>query len=151
MTSLLIENATGIFSGRPGAAMRTSGSIRIRDGVIVDIGALQAEPNERRLDARGCVVYPGLISTHHHLFQSVLKGVRSGINLPLAGWLRSRLGKSVGLEHEPSNKLVGVELDGDPAPFPPGDPPLPADLLSDELDKLSRDPIYEAAVLAAVT
>jgi len=69
----------------------------------------------------------------------------------LAGWLRSRLGKSVGLEHEPSNKLVGVELDGDPAPFPPGDPPLPADLLSDELDKLSRDPIYEAAVLAAVT
>ena len=69
--------------------MRTSGSIRIRDGVIVDISALQAEPNERRLDARGCVVYPGLISTHHHLFQSVLKGVRSGINLPLAGWLRS--------------------------------------------------------------
>ena len=72
-----------------------------------------------------------------------------------AGWdapsCCSRLGKSIGLEHEPSNKLVGVELDGDPAPFPPGDPPLPADLLSDELDKLSRDPIYEAAVLAAVT
>jgi cytosine/adenosine deaminase-related metal-dependent hydrolase len=89
MTALLIENATGIFTGGPGPAMRTSGSIRIRDGVIVGIGALQAEPNERRLDASGCVVYPGLISTHHHLFQSVLKGVRSGINLPLAGWLRS--------------------------------------------------------------
>ena len=89
MTALLIENATGIFTGGPGPAMRTSGSIRIRDGVIVAIGALQAEPNERRLDASGCVVYPGLISTHHHLFQSVLKGVRSGINLPLAGWLRS--------------------------------------------------------------
>jgi hypothetical protein len=69
----------------------------------------------------------------------------------LAGWLRSRLEKSIGLEHEPSDKLVGVELDGKPAPFPPGDPPLPADLLSDELDKLSRDPVYEAAVLAAVT
>jgi cytosine/adenosine deaminase-related metal-dependent hydrolase len=89
MTALLIENATGIFTGGPGLAMRTSGSIRIRDGVIVAIGALQAEPNERSLDASGCVVYPGLISTHHHLFQSVLKGVRSGINLPLAGWLRS--------------------------------------------------------------
>src|SRR5260370_37975579 len=87
--AMLIENATGIFSGRPGAAMRTSGSIRIRDGVIVEIGALHAEPNERRLDARGCVVYPGLISTHHHLFQSVMKGVQGGINLPLAGWLRS--------------------------------------------------------------
>ena len=60
-------------------------------------------------------------------------------------------GLSPELEHEPSDKLVGVELDGEPAPFPPGDPPLPADLLSDELDKLSRDPVYEAAVLAAVT
>nr|WP_249780122.1 amidohydrolase family protein [Bradyrhizobium sp. dw_411] len=69
--------------------MRTSGSIRVRDGVIVEIGALQAQPDERRLDASGCVIYPGLISTHHHLFQSVLKGVKSGINLPLAGWLRS--------------------------------------------------------------
>jgi glucose-6-phosphate dehydrogenase assembly protein OpcA len=69
----------------------------------------------------------------------------------LAGWLRSRLGRPVGLEHEPSTKLVGVELDGRPAPFPPGDPPSPADLLSDELDKLSRDPVYEAAALAAVT
>jgi hypothetical protein len=68
----------------------------------------------------------------------------------LAGWLRSRLGKPIALEHEPSDKLVGVELDGKPAPFPPGDPPSPADQLSDELDKLSRDPVYEAAVLAAV-
>jgi hypothetical protein len=69
----------------------------------------------------------------------------------LAGWLRSRLDRSIELEHEPSDRLVGVELDGEPAPFPPGDPPLPADLLSDELDTLSRDPVYEAAVRAAVT
>ena len=89
MTGLLIENATGIFTGLPGAAMRTSGSIRVRDGVIVAMGELPPEPDERRLDARDCVIYPGLISTHHHLFQSVLKGVRSGINLPLAGWLRA--------------------------------------------------------------
>jgi glucose-6-phosphate dehydrogenase assembly protein OpcA len=69
----------------------------------------------------------------------------------LAGWLRSRLDRPIALEHEPSKKLVGVELDGQPAAFPPGDPPDPADLLSDELDKLSRDPVYEAAALAAVT
>jgi glucose-6-phosphate dehydrogenase assembly protein OpcA len=77
-------------------------------------------------------------------------GTEAQANL-LAGWLRSRLRRSIGLEHELSDKLVGVELDGEPAPFPPGDPPLPADLLSDELDKLIRDPVYEAAVLAAVT
>jgi glucose-6-phosphate dehydrogenase assembly protein OpcA len=67
----------------------------------------------------------------------------------LAGWLRSRLDRMVELEHEPSDRLVGVEIDGEPAPFPPGDPPLPADLLSDELDRLARDPVYEAAVRAA--
>ena len=89
MTSLLIENATGIFTGLQGAAMRSSGAIRVRDGVIAAIGNLKAEPGEPTLDATGCVIYPGLISTHHHLFQSVMKGVRSGINLPLAGWLRS--------------------------------------------------------------
>jgi 8-oxoguanine deaminase len=89
MTALLIENATGIFTGQSGAAMRTAGSIRVRDGVITAIGALRAEPGETTLDARGCVIYPGLISTHHHLFQSVMKGVKAGLDQPLAGWLRS--------------------------------------------------------------
>jgi cytosine/adenosine deaminase-related metal-dependent hydrolase len=89
MTAMLIENAAGIFTGLPGVQMRTSGAIRIRDGVIAEIGALQPQPDEQRLDARGCVIYPGLISTHHHMFQSVMKGVTAGINLPLAGWLRA--------------------------------------------------------------
>jgi cytosine/adenosine deaminase-related metal-dependent hydrolase len=87
MTAMLIDNAAGIFTGLPGPAMRMSGQIRIRDGIITEIGTLERTPDELRLDARGGVVYPGLISTHHHLFQSVLKGVRSGIDLPLAGWL----------------------------------------------------------------
>ncbi len=68
----------------------------------------------------------------------------------LAGWLRSRLNRELELEHEPSDRLVGVEVDGEPAPFPPGDPPDPADLLSDELDRFSRDRIYEDAARAAV-
>lgn len=89
MTATFIDNAAGIFTGLPGAAMRTAGQIRIRNGVIVEIGMLEPEPGEQRLDAGGGVVYPGLVSTHHHLFQSVLKGVRSGIDLPFAGWLRA--------------------------------------------------------------
>lgn len=89
MTAMLIENAAGIFTGLPGPAMRTTGAIRVRDGVIAEIGALTPQPDEQRLDVRGCVVYPGLISTHHHMFQSVMKGVTAGINLPLAGWLRA--------------------------------------------------------------
>jgi hypothetical protein len=67
----------------------------------------------------------------------------------LAGWLRSRLRREIELEHDPSDRLVGVEIDGEPAPFPPGDPPPPAELLSDELDRFSRDRIYEEAARAA--
>jgi glucose-6-phosphate dehydrogenase assembly protein OpcA len=68
----------------------------------------------------------------------------------LAGWLRSRLQHHVELEHEPSDRLVGVDLDGEPAPFPPGDPPSGADVLSEELDQYGRDRIYEEAVRAAI-
>jgi cytosine/adenosine deaminase-related metal-dependent hydrolase len=89
MTSLLICNADGIFTGLPGDAMRATGAIRVRDAHIDAIGNLAPEPGEQVIDAAGCVVYPGLISTHHHLFQSVLKGVRAGIDQPLMAWLRS--------------------------------------------------------------
>jgi glucose-6-phosphate dehydrogenase assembly protein OpcA len=67
----------------------------------------------------------------------------------LAGWLRSRLERrEIELEHEPDDRLLGVEVDGEPAPFPPGDPPHPSELLSEELDRFGRDRIYEDAVRA---
>jgi glucose-6-phosphate dehydrogenase assembly protein OpcA len=69
----------------------------------------------------------------------------------LAGWLRSRLRHPVELEHDPADRLEGVELDGKPAPFPSGDPPSGADVLSEELDTFDRDRIYEDAVRAALT
>jgi glucose-6-phosphate dehydrogenase assembly protein OpcA len=66
----------------------------------------------------------------------------------LVGWLRSRLEREIDLEHDSADRLTGVEIDGEPAPFPPGDPPAPADLLSDELERFTRDRIYEDAVKA---
>ncbi|HEY2543403.1 MAG TPA: OpcA/G6PD domain-containing protein, partial [Gaiellaceae bacterium] len=71
--------------------------------------------------------------------------------LLIAGWLRSRLDRpDIALEHVETNRLEGIDLDGKPAPFPPGDPPIPSDVLSDELDTFTRDPVYEAAVLASL-
>jgi glucose-6-phosphate dehydrogenase assembly protein OpcA len=67
----------------------------------------------------------------------------------LAGWLRSRLARPVQLEHEPADHLLAVEIDGKPTRFPPGDPPPPSDLLSEELDRFERDRIYEEAVRSA--
>ena len=67
----------------------------------------------------------------------------------LASWLRSRLKRPVELEHVPSDRLVGVDIDGEPAPFPPGVPPSGSDLLSEQLDTFVRDRVYEDAVRAA--
>ena len=69
----------------------------------------------------------------------------------LAGWLRSRLRKEVGLEIDEQKRLEGIDLDDKPAPFPPGAPPNSSDVLSSQLDRFTRDRIYEEAVAAAVT
>jgi hypothetical protein len=66
----------------------------------------------------------------------------------LAGWLRSRLHHDLEVEVDEHERLEGIDLDGQPAPFPPGRPPGASDVLSSQLDRHSRDPVYEAAVRA---
>ena len=69
----------------------------------------------------------------------------------LGGWLRSRLGRDdIDVELAETDRLEGIDLDGKPAPFPPGDPPSPSEVLSEELDRFTRDRIYEDAVRAIV-
>ena len=89
MNDLLIRGADHLWTGLRGAAMRATGGkdLRVRGGVITAIGTLAPEPGERVLDAAGCVIYPGWVNTHHHLFQSLLKGIPAGINLGLVPWL----------------------------------------------------------------
>jgi 8-oxoguanine deaminase len=89
MTDLLIRGASHLLTGLRGDAMRAASGtdVRVRGGLIAAIGRLQPEPGERVIDASGCVIYPGWVNTHHHLFQSLLKGIPAGINLALVPWL----------------------------------------------------------------
>ena len=86
---MLIRNALAILTGLPGAQARHAGpDLRIgADGRIAAIGKLQPEPGEETLDASGSVVYPAWVNTHHHLFQSVMKGDPQGIDATLTPWL----------------------------------------------------------------
>ena len=79
-----------------------------------------------------------------------VRGTRAQACL-IGGWLTSRLGHRVSVEVDEQPRIEGIDVDGKPAPFPPGDPPNPSDVLSAELDRYGRDPIYEAAVLAAAS
>jgi hypothetical protein len=69
--------------------------------------------------------------------------------LLLAGWLRSRLHRPVSLEHRDADEIASVAVDGEPVEAPTAPPPRPGELLSRELDRFGRDPVYEAAVRAA--
>ncbi|QOL81277.1 amidohydrolase family protein [Pseudooceanicola spongiae] len=85
--SLLISNIRDCLTGTLGEDERFCGAIRVRDGLIAEMGDLAPLPGEEVLDAAGCAVVPGLVNTHHHLFQSVLKAVPKGMNLALDPWL----------------------------------------------------------------
>ena len=69
--------------------------------------------------------------------------------LLLAGWLRSRLRRTVKLTHRAAAELERVAVDGEPVQPPSGLDRTASDLLSAELDVFGRDPVYEAAVSAA--
>jgi 8-oxoguanine deaminase len=88
---MLIRGAHAVMTGLAGADARLDAAhgldIRIEGEVIKAIGRLPALPDEQILEAQDCVIYPGWVNTHHHLFQSLVKGVPIGINSPLTQWL----------------------------------------------------------------
>ena len=88
MSDVLVRNATAILTGLRGSAARARGAdLRVRGGKVAAIGSLPPEPGERQIDATGCVVYPSWVNTHHHLFQSLMKGDPAGLNETLTPWL----------------------------------------------------------------
>lgn len=85
---MLIRNLTAIMTGLQGPAARHAGpDIRVKGTRIEAIGALEPMQGEPVLDGTDCVAYPAWVNTHHHLFQSVLKGDPLGINATLGPWL----------------------------------------------------------------
>ncbi|RZW11137.1 MAG: 8-oxoguanine deaminase [Rhodobacteraceae bacterium] len=63
--------------------------ILLADGVIRDIGPSIEAPDAEVVDARGMLVTPGLVNTHHHLYQTLTRAVPGGQDALLFGWLRT--------------------------------------------------------------
>jgi len=65
-----------------------SGSILVEDGVVRKVGAIDPEDrtHAETIDAQGRLVMPGLVQTHVHLCQTLMRGVAE--DLPLLRWLR---------------------------------------------------------------
>ena len=67
----------------------TNGWLAIDAGLITAIGVGPAPHGVETIDASGCLVTPGLINTHHHLYQNLTRAWPPMTDAPLFGWLQS--------------------------------------------------------------
>ena len=63
----------------------------LKGGVILAVGPSSELPStaDEVVDATGCVVTPGLVNTHHHLYQNLTRVVPAGVDASLFGWLQA--------------------------------------------------------------
>jgi len=94
MRTLLIQNARCIATfdeSRPLAEQQLrDASLLIQGNTITAIGPAAALPQtaDEVINARGHLVTPGLINTHHHMYQSLTRAIPLVQNAELFGWLR---------------------------------------------------------------
>lgn len=88
MTSLLLRGAAHVLTMDDGRRELKGADILMSDGVIVEIGN-NLVSDARVVDVDGCLVTPGLVNTHHHLFQSLTRAVPGGQDALLFGWLQT--------------------------------------------------------------
>jgi 8-oxoguanine deaminase len=98
MASLLIRNAAVLVTMDRDRREIPDGSVLLEDNAIAAAGTdaeiefwLAANSSMRPgrvIDAAGCVVMPGLVNCHHHLFQTLTRAVGTGAGRGLFDWLK---------------------------------------------------------------
>lgn len=89
MSEILIRNADVLVTMDATRSEPSGADVLVRDGVIAAIGPGLAAPGAEVIEARGCVVTPGLVNTHHHLYQTLTRAVPGGQDALLFGWLKT--------------------------------------------------------------
>jgi len=73
-------------------AQGAEGGVVVDDGVIVELvpsGGAPCAPVDATFDASRHVVLPGLVNTHHHMFQTMTRAHPQAINKELFPWLQA--------------------------------------------------------------
>ncbi len=75
MSTLLLKHADLLVTMDAGRRRISDGGLFVRDNAIVQVGPTSELPAsaDRVIDARGMIVLPGLINTHHHLYQTLTR------------------------------------------------------------------------------
>ena len=88
MSEILIQNADTILTMDATRRELHGADVLLRGGVVAAVG--QGLTNTGRVvQAKGCVVTPGLVNTHHHLYQTLTRAVPGGQDALLFGWLKT--------------------------------------------------------------
>jgi cytosine/adenosine deaminase-related metal-dependent hydrolase len=88
MQELLIRGAAVVVTMDADRREIVGGDVLIRGGVIAAVGQ-GLRTAGRVVEAAGCVVTPGLVNTHHHLYQTLTRAVPGGQDALLFGWLKT--------------------------------------------------------------
>ena len=90
MSTLLIRNAQAIACMDDQHTELANASVFVQDGIITHIGQSSDVPEhaDAVIDASQHVVVPGLINTHHHMYQSLTKAIPRVQNAELFSWLQ---------------------------------------------------------------
>jgi len=89
MTTFLIRNAEALVSMNEAREILHSVDIYCENGIVSKIGHDLQVVAEDVVLASGMYVYPGLINTHHHLYQTFTRNLPGVQNLELFDWLRA--------------------------------------------------------------
>jgi cytosine/adenosine deaminase-related metal-dependent hydrolase len=88
MSDLLIRSADHLLTMDDQRRELAGTDILVRAGEIAEVGVgLRADVPV--IEASGCLVTPGLVNTHHHLYQSLTRAVPGGQDALLFGWLQA--------------------------------------------------------------
>lgn len=88
MTEILLRNATVMIPMDDAETELSDADILMRDGEIIEVGQGLVSAGDI-LDCAGCVVTPGLVNTHHHLYQTLTRAVPGAQDAALFGWLQT--------------------------------------------------------------
>ena len=88
---LLVRNALLVATVDAARRELPGGWVAITNGLISGVGSSLDVPPEavEIIDASNCLVTPGLINTHHHLYQNLTRAYPPMTNAPLFGWLQT--------------------------------------------------------------
>lgn len=91
MATLLLRNAAIVATMDEERREIEGGAVFVRDNVIEAVGPTSELPSvaDRIIDLRGKVVLPGLVNTHHHLYQTLTRCLPETQDAPLFSWLQS--------------------------------------------------------------